>query len=110
VSAATWIASPPEGRRCAGSGWTGFDRQGAQGDFVSDDGSLIRRDVGVAPGADLSRVGDLVPAEDTGHPYLVYPQAGSWDWLLITVLGMASVIVLAVWAWSAGRAIRRGWA
>jgi hypothetical protein len=78
-----------------------------QGDFVSDDGSLIRRDVGVAPGGELSRVGDRVPAEDTGHPYIVYPQAGSWDWLLVAVLGTVSVLTLAAWAWSVMRAIRR---
>ncbi|MEO3789023.1 hypothetical protein ABGB14_02355 [Nonomuraea sp. B10E15] len=83
------------GRTCT---WVGY--------FVADD-SPVRRRVTLATGDGLKRVGDSVPAEDTGNPYTVYPATGSSDWLLITILGTASVVVLGFWIRGVIRALRR---
>ncbi|KAB8190524.1 hypothetical protein FH608_033865 [Nonomuraea phyllanthi] len=78
-----------------------------RGDFVSDDGSVVRRGVGLAPGAEPTGVGDRVAATETGNRRNVYPRNGSADWLLITLLGTASLVVLVVWGAGVVRAIRR---
>ncbi|MEV4805772.1 hypothetical protein AB0K18_37730 [Nonomuraea sp. NPDC049421] len=88
------------GRSCS---WRGI--------FVSDDGSVVRRGIGLTPGAEPARVGDRVPAIEAGNRYNVYPRDGSTDWFLITLLGTVSVGVLAAWGIGVVRAIRRsvGW-
>ncbi|TDE57984.1 hypothetical protein E1295_06830 [Nonomuraea mesophila] len=77
------------------------------GSFSADDGSAPPRRVTLSTGGDLERVGDAIPAVDTGNPYFVYPATGSADWLLITVLGIASIITLGVWLRGVVRALRR---
>ncbi|TDD02590.1 hypothetical protein E1292_23195 [Nonomuraea deserti] len=83
------------GRRCT---WVGY--------FAAD-GSPGRRRVTLATSGGLERVGDSVPAEDTGNPYTVYPVTGSSDWLLITILGTAGIVVLCLWIRGVIRALRR---
>ncbi|TDB96634.1 hypothetical protein E1267_40795 [Nonomuraea longispora] len=84
------------GRSCS---WVGY--------FTAGDGSAPPRRVTLSTGGDLERVGDAIPAVDTGNPYTVYPATGSADWLLITILGAASIVTLGVWLRGVIRAIRR---
>ncbi|QFG24277.1 hypothetical protein [Actinomadura sp. WMMB 499] len=77
------------------------------GDFVSDDGGLVREDVALVPGGGVSGVGASTEAVDTGNPRGVYPADGSSDWLLLTVLGGAGVVVLVLWAIGILRLFRR---
>ena len=81
-----------------------------RGDFVSDDGTLRRTDVGLASGGDIDRVGDWTRAIDTGNRVNVYPAGGGWDWLLVSMFlvfvgGLAALWVLDM----LGRIGRRMW-
>lgn len=78
-----------------------------RGDFVSDEGSVVRRGIGLTPGTEPTGVGDRVPAVEAGNQYKVYPQDGSSDWFLITLLGTTGLIVLVVWGVAMARAIHR---
>ncbi|WP_106246395.1 hypothetical protein [Nonomuraea fuscirosea] len=78
-----------------------------RGNFVSDDGLVVRRGIGLAPGAEPAAVGDRVAATEVGHKRNVYPRAGSMDWFLITLLATVSLAVLVVWGVGVVRAIRR---
>lgn len=85
----------------SGKGGPGFS-----GRFVSDDGSVVRADVRLVGDEGVERVGDEHGAYDTGHPHSVYSTSGSSDWLLLTVLGLAAVIVLVLWAVTVVRRFR----
>ncbi|WP_030177092.1 hypothetical protein [Spirillospora albida] len=78
-----------------------------RGDFVSDNGATVRRNVRLAPGGDVDHAGDRVRARDTGNRVVVYPAAWSWDWLFLTMLLAVSVVVLSVWTRWAWRRLRR---
>ena len=78
-----------------------------RGDFVSDDGLVVMRGIGLAPGAEPTGVGDRVAATAVDHRRNVYPRDDSTDWFLITLLGTVSLVVLVVWGVGVVRAIRR---
>jgi hypothetical protein len=91
---------PPPRQRC---GWFG--------DFVSDDGTVVRRDMeldgGLPPG---SAVGDSLRARDTGSLAQIYPEGGGPGWKLSAKLlagfvaaFIAGVALLRPWSW------RRRW-
>jgi hypothetical protein len=82
-------------------------RCGWWGDFRSDDGKTVRRDVYLVgelpPGA---RVGDTVLARDTGNPTGVYPLNDSQSWrseagAFAAFFGvfLVGVVVLEPWSW-----------
>lgn len=82
------------------------------GDFVSDDGARHRADVALGSGGHVNRVGDSVPAVDTGDRVLVFPRGGGFDWFLIVLLLLAEVGTAALWLrdvplrvvrWASGR-------
>lgn len=90
---------PPPRQRC---GWFG--------DFVSDDGTIVRRDMeldgGLPPGG---VVGDSLRARDTGSLAQIYPEGGQ-GWMLSAKFLAGSVTALTVgvallrpWSW------RRRW-
>jgi len=91
---------PPPRQRC---GWFG--------DFVSDDGTVVRHrlelDGGLPPGA---ASGDTLRARDTGSLAIIYPEAGSPGWKSYekvvgwSVAGfVAGMLLLKPWSW------RRRW-
>ncbi|MEU8801192.1 hypothetical protein [Spirillospora sp. NPDC048819] len=69
-----------------------------RGDYVSEDGATVRRNVQLASGAHIDDAGDRVKARDTGNRVVVYPAAWSWDWLLVTTFVVVSVVILYWWA------------
>jgi hypothetical protein len=71
------------------------------GDFRSDDGSTLRRDVRVVEGRVAER-GETLDAVDVGRDGAVY-RAGGWNWLVSTVLLLGALAALALW----GRRVRR---
>ncbi|MGI5184508.1 hypothetical protein ACQEVZ_50470 [Dactylosporangium sp. CA-152071] len=92
-------------------------RCGWVGDFVSDDGTVVRRDTGLSgglpPGA---KVGDTLPARDTGSPTVIYPLAGAQSWKddAMTLAISVAIFVLGLvltrpwcWCWSWWRRLRQ---
>jgi hypothetical protein len=82
------------GRSCS---WTG--------DFTSDDGTDTRYGVGLGSGGNVHRVGDQVPALDTGDRVNVYPLGGGNDWIFLSAITLVAVVLLvarrlAASAWS----------
>lgn len=95
---------PPPRQRC---GWFG--------DFVSDDGTVVRRRMelagGLSPG---SAVGDSLRARDTGSLAQIYPETGGQGWMLsakfLAGFGAAfivGIVLLRPWSWwRRGRTVR----
>lgn len=65
------------------------------GTFVSDNGQILRADVGFD--SKIANVGQQIPARDTGDRVDVYPMGGGWDWLWTTILLVVSLAALALW-------------
>jgi uncharacterized membrane protein len=77
------------------------------GSFSSADGTVAREDVGLASGAADVSLGQSVPAVDTGNRVVVYPVGGGWDWLIVTVLDIAVLVLAVVWVLALRRKLRR---
>jgi hypothetical protein len=63
----------------------------------------VRRDVALVTGGRLEP-GDKIAAVDTGNARGIYPADGGSDWLIITVIALAGVVVSILWmrsVWSA---------
>jgi hypothetical protein len=75
------------------------------GDFAPADGSPVRRDVALVTGGRLEP-GDKIAAVDTGNARGIYPADGGSDWLIITVIALAGVVVSILWMRSVWRSIR----
>ncbi|XVU25653.1 hypothetical protein ACQPZJ_00925 [Actinoplanes sp. CA-054009] len=82
-------------------------RCGWFGDFVSDDGHLVRTDMefsgGLPPGA---QTGDLIAARDTGSQTQIYPRTSDQTWKQtagFAALGLTAcllgLLVLRPWSW-----------
>jgi hypothetical protein len=69
------------------------------GDFVSDDGTIRRADVGLATGFSDVAVGVRLRAIDEGSAYNVYPPGGGEDWILTSLLFAAAIVVLLAWTY-----------
>jgi Tfp pilus assembly protein PilF len=68
------------------------------GDFTSDDGRVIRRQVGIREGVpETARPGDRVAALDTGGIRNVYPPTGSTQWRTTAVYAGAGTLVVLAW-------------
>lgn len=67
------------------------------GDFAADQGGARRTDVILYDEPDALRVGDAVPARDTGARNGVFSTKGGSTWLLVTVFVLAGVIAAATW-------------
>ncbi|WP_433292938.1 hypothetical protein ACQP2F_29350 [Actinoplanes sp. CA-030573] len=91
---------PPPRQRC---GWFG--------DFVSDDGTVVRRDMELAGGLPAgASAGDTVGARDTGSPTAIYLLTDRSTWkssagfaALGLGAGLAGLLALEPWSW------RRRW-
>jgi hypothetical protein len=79
---------------CSGRGGCSY-----WGEFVSDDGSIVRRDVILGSGHGDVTVGDSTLAYDVGDRAAVYPPGGGHDWIFVTLLLMGSVLFLGAWIW-----------
>lgn len=92
--------NPPPRQRC---GWFG--------DFVSDDGTVVRRDKELAGGLpDGASAGDTVDARDTGSRTEIYPLTDRSTWkqsagfaALGFGAGLIGLLALEPWSW------RRRW-
>ena len=69
------------------------------GDFRSDDGSVVRLGVLYADSASQARVGDTLPALDTGARGSVYQPTGSREWLLIIAMMALGAVIAVWWLW-----------
>ncbi|WP_141580031.1 hypothetical protein [Actinomadura sp. WMMA1423] len=78
-----------------------------RGDFVSDDGSVVRRDVLLGSGERVDGAGDRVKARDTGNRGAVYPAGWSPDAIWATFFLMLGLLVLGVWSGWTWRRLRR---
>ena len=68
------------------------------GEFVSDDGTDQRYDVGVDGDSAITAVGQQIPAFDTGDRVDVYPVGGGNDWALVTFFTLLLMAALGTWA------------
>jgi hypothetical protein len=76
------------------------------GEFFADDRSVYRTSVSLGEGGDVHRVGQQVPAVDTGDRKRVFPPGGGWDWLLISFALILELVCTAFWVRWAFRRIR----
>ncbi len=90
---------------CGGKGGCSYT-----GDFRSDDGTVVRKDVGIASGSQVHDVGDASKAVDTGSDGYVYPAGGGHDWLYVTGFLIVAAGLALVWVASVADAVvtRRG--
>jgi hypothetical protein len=70
-------------------------------------GGTVREDVRLLGAGGVERVGDVVPAVDTGRRGAVYPEGGGSSWLVVTGLLVVVVAVLALWGRAVLRRVRR---
>lgn len=85
----TFVAVRCERTAKAGCFWKGV--------FISDDGRIRRKDVGLASGGNVTHVGQQTQAMDTGDRANVFPVGGGWDWLIVTVFLVLSIAIIAIW-------------
>lgn len=67
------------------------------GDFVSDDGTDQRFDVGVDGDSGITAPGQQIPALDTGDRVNVYPIGGGSDWAFVTIFAVLLLLALGFW-------------
>lgn len=76
------------------------------GNWAADDGSRVLHHVTLGTGAGAPYPGQTRRAIDAGDRGAVYPAAGNWDWLIITVLLCSFAGLSAVWLHLLARRIR----
>jgi hypothetical protein len=77
-----------------------------RGTFVSDDGLLVRSDVGIGTGGGVDRVGQTVPAIDTGDRVSVYPPDGGLDWVWTALFLVGLLVTVGFWLRGVVRAVQ----
>lgn len=68
------------------------------GDFTSDDGTVVRHNASMQEGVPgNAKVGDRLPALNTGARDGVYPRTGSMEWVYIAIFMGLGVVALLGW-------------
>ena len=73
------------------------ERMTCWGTFVSNDGRDTQNWTSIGSSGGRLRLGQQVPAVDTGNPQEVYPAGGGNDWLVFTLLLLCTIFGVGLW-------------